>query len=110
MHQELGQLYYKQGRYKEAYDEMAAAEMLSSHLYDDDQALDFLAQLAICKARIGRFQEAIDDINEVIGCYKSKKTERYGESLRKKAKILMLQQESEDIGMANPYPRSLEML
>lgn len=108
MHQELGQLYYKQGRYKEAYDEMAAAEMLSSHLYDDDQALDFLAQLAICKARIGRFQEAIDDINEVIGYYKSKKTERYGESLRKKAKILMLQQEGEDIGMANPTQEALK--
>ena len=108
MHQELGQLYYKQGRYAKAYDEMEAANELSSHLYDDDQTLDFLAQLAMCKARVGQFEEAIDDINEIIGYYKTKKTERYGEALRKKAKILMLQQESQDTGMADPVKEALK--
>ena len=108
MHQELGQLYYKQGRYTDAYDEMKAAEKLSSHLYDDNQTLDFIAQLAMCKARIGQFKEAIDDINDVIGHYKDKKTERYGEALRKKAKILMLQKEDKDTGMTDPTQEALK--
>ena len=108
LHQELGQLYYKQCRYNDAYNEMKAAEKLSSHLYDDDQALDFIAQLAICKARIGQFKEAMDDINEVIDHYKDKKTERYGEALRKKAKILMLQQENDGFGMTDPMKEALK--
>lgn len=108
MHQELGQLYYKQKRYTEAYNQMKAAEKLSSHLSDDNQALDFIAQLAMCKARIGHFEEALDDINEVIGQYKGKKTERYGEALRKKAKILMLQKENEGFGMADPTQEALK--
>ncbi len=108
LHQELGQLYYKQGRYAKAYEEMEAANELSTHLYDDDQALDFLAQLAICKARIGKFDEAVDDINEIIGHYKTKKTERYGEALRKKAKILMLQQENQGTGMTHPIKDALK--
>lgn len=108
IHQELAQLYYKQGHYDKAYSEMKAAEELSSHLYDDDQALDFITQLAMCKARIGLFDEAINDINDVIGLYKGKKTERYGEALRKKAKILMLQQENNGTGMADPTGEALK--
>ncbi len=102
MHQELAQLYYKQERYKEAYDEMIAADSLSSHIYNDDEAYEFTAQLAMCKARIGLFDEATDDINGVISHYKANNTERYGEAIRKKAKILMLQQENESTGIAAP--------
>ena len=108
MHQELGQLYYKQGHYADAYNQMKVAEKLSSHLSDDNQALDFIAQLAMCKARIGHFVEAVDDINEVIEHYKNKKTERYGEALRKKAKILMLQKEQKSFGMADPTQEALK--
>ena len=106
MHQELGQLYYKQGRYNKAYDEMKAAVRLSSDL-NEIQLLDLKTQLAMCEARIGQYEEAIDDINDVISHYKTKSIEGYGEALRKKAKILMLQQESEDTGMADPPQEAL---
>ena len=108
MYQELGQLYYKQGHYKKAYDAMEDANMLSHLLKDDDEALNFNAQLAMCEARIGLFEDAIDNINEVIGYYKNKKTEPYGEALRKKAKILMLQQENDGTGMVDPTRDALK--
>ena len=107
IHQEMGQLYYKQGRYMEAYKEMKVAERLSSNL-DENQLLDLKAQLAMCEARIGQYREAIDNINDVITHYKTKSIEGYGEALRKKAKILMLQQESEDTGMAAPTQEALK--
>lgn len=108
MYQELGQLYYKQGFYKKAYDAMEDANMLSHHLKDDEEALNFNAQLAMCEARIGLFEDALDNINEVIGYYKDKKTEPYGEALRKKAKILMLQQENDGTGMVDPTRDALK--
>ncbi len=108
MYQELGQLYYKQGHYKQAYDAMEDANMLSHLLKDDDEALNFNAQLAMCEARIGLFEDALDNINEVIGYYKNKKTEPYGEALRKKAKILMLQQENGGTGMVDPTRDALK--
>ena len=108
MYQELGQLYYKQGHYKKAYDAMEDANMLSHLLKDDNEALNFNAQLAMCEARIGLFEDALDNINEVIGYYKNKKTEPYGEALRKKAKILMLQKESGGTGMVEPTRDALK--
>ena len=108
LHEELAQLYYKQGRYQEAYNEMKAAEKQTTHLNNNNERLDFISQLALCKARIGKFMEAIDDINFVIGNYQGKKSEPYGEALRKKAKILMLQQESDDTGMADPTEEALK--
>ena len=111
LHEELGQLYYKQGRYKNAYDEMKRAERYSSSLYidhDGSSVLDFISQLALCKARIGKYEEAVDDINLVIGSYTDKKSESFGEVLRKKAKILMLQKENSDTGMADPTEEALK--
>lgn len=108
LHEELGQLYYKQGHYKKAYDEMKEAESQSVFLDNDEDILDFISQLAICKARISRFQEAIDDINMVIGNYPEKKSERYGEALRKKAKILMLQQENSGKGMMGASKEAMQ--
>ena len=104
LHQELGQLYYKQGRYQEAYDEMQIAFNMASKYFSpyDDKVLDHVSQLAICKARVAKsqddFDEAIDDIDYVIDEYKNKKSEPYGEALRKKAKILMLQVEASQGG------------
>ena len=80
LHQELGQLYYKQGRYQDAYDEMETAFNLASKYFSpyDDEVLDHVSQLAICKARIAKnkddFEEAIDDIDFVIDKYKNKKS------------------------------------
>lgn len=99
LYRELGQLYYKQKRYSEAY-QMIDAALGEANKYMspyDDQALDILSQWAICKARTAKskydMDDAIDGINEVIDCYQDKRSEPYGEALRKKAKILMLQQE-----------------
>lgn len=107
LHLELAQLYYKQERYKEAYVEMEKAEKYSSHL-SEDVLLDFISQKAICKARIGQFKDAIDDINMVIDNYSDKKSESYGEAQRKKAKILMLQKENGGTGMADPTDDALK--
>lgn len=107
LHEELGQLYYKQKRYEDAYNEMKAAQKHSSYL-SDDGLLDFISQLAMCEARIGSYKGALDNIDLVISYYQEKSTERYGEALRKKAKILMLQQESKDTGMATPSDEAIK--
>lgn len=107
LHLELAQLYYKQNRYQEAYEEMKQAEKRANYDNDND-ILDFISQFALCKARVKKFQEAIDDINMVIGRYPNKNDERYGEALRKKAKILMLQQENESTGMAEPSEEAMK--
>lgn len=107
LHQELGQLYYKQGRYQEAYEQMEAAKQQSVYLSGDD-LLDLIAQAAMCKARVSKFKEATDDIEMVIGNYRDKDAERYGEALRKKAKILMLQKESTGTGMVSPTDEALK--
>lgn len=93
-HQELAQLYYKQGRYEEACDEMKAVmAVASTYMRDEDEPFDKLSQYAICQARVNQFDEAISNINEVLDNYENIDTERYGEALRKKAKILMLGEE-----------------
>lgn len=109
LHEELAQLYYKQGRYQEAYNEMKKAEKwVHTAVSTEDDILDFISQLAICKARVGNFGEALDDINQVLGGYPDKKSERYAETVRKKAKILMLQQENGGTGMADPSSDALK--
>lgn len=95
-HQELAQLYYKQGRYEEACNEMT--EVLSSvttYMRDEDEPFDKLSQYAICLARVNQFDNAISSINEALDNYENIDTGRYGETLRKKAKILMLREEHE---------------
>ena len=98
---ELGQLYYKERRYDEAFEWIDRAVALASNYYSpyDDVVLDILSQWAICKARVAQnpsdFNEAIEVIDDVVGYYKDTLSGDYGEALRKKAKILMLQQELE---------------
>lgn len=109
LHEELAQLYYKEGHYDDAYAEMNKAEKwVHTAVTDDSDILDFISQLAICKARIGNFGEAIEDINLVLGSYPDKKSERYAEALRKKGKILMLQKEYGDTGTADPTNEALK--
>ncbi len=96
-HQELAQLYYKLGRYEEACDEMKEVlRTVSTYMRDEDEPFDKLSQYAICLARMNQFDEAISNINEVLENYDNIDTERYGEALRKKAKILMLREEHGD--------------
>ena len=96
-HQELAQLYYKQGRYEEACNEMKEVlRTASTYMRDEDEPFDKLSQYAICQARVNQFDEAISNINEVLENYDNIDSERYGEALRKKAKILMLREEHGD--------------
>lgn len=100
LHRELSQLYYKQKRYRDAYSEMLEAyQMASKYLSPyDDGVLDIISQLAICKARVSvndfDFDEAIELIDQVIDQYQDTLSDSFGEAIRKKAKILMLRQES----------------
>lgn len=108
LHQELGQLYYKAERYEEAYAQMMEAYVWSRPYLYDDLGLDFISQLAICEARIGEFDDALDNIRFVLENYQGKDTDHYSEALRKKAKILMLQQEHGDTGMTDPTDEALK--
>lgn len=93
-HLELAQLYYKQGKYDKALTEMSeAVGYASTYMSDEDDLLDKISQYAMCLARTNQFAEALEKINEVIENYENDDTERYGEALRKKAKILMLREE-----------------
>ena len=100
LYQELGQLYYKQGEYEKAWEEMEHAYQRFTLYYSDidDEVLDFMSQHAICQARVAKdptdYGKALEEINFVIEYYQNTDTERFGEALRKKAKILMLQQET----------------
>lgn len=111
LYRELGQLHYKQRHYPEAFEWIDAAVALASNYLspNDDAVLDILSQWAICKARISNndadFEEAIDVINDVVGYYKDTLSGNYGEALRKKAKILMLQQEK---GVGEPTSSALK--
>ena len=65
----------------------------SIYMRDEDEQFDKLSQYAICLARVNQFNEAISNIDEVLDNYENMDSERYGEALRKKAKILMLREE-----------------
>ena len=77
-HQELAQLYYKQGRYQEACDELKTAIITaSSYSNDEDEQFDILSRYAICLARVSQFDEAINNIEEVLDNYENTSSERY---------------------------------
>ena len=101
LHEELGQLYYKLGSLDWAYYDTAYLEMKKAERYASPNDIDFLSQMAICEARVGKFEKAIEDIDMVIRYYPDKKSEKYGEALRKKAKIMMLQQEKRQMYLWN---------
>lgn len=99
IHRELAQLYYRQGLYQQAFDQTKMAYDAFSNAVEhqgieetDPDYLDIQSQLAMCYARIGMFKEAIKQINCLVDTYESRDV-RYGEALRKKAKILMLSEE-----------------
>lgn len=114
LYQERAQLYYKQQRYHDAFKEMKEAESMASKYLNpySDTILDLYSQLAICQARVASndtdFDQAIETIDLVIDRYNDTLSEPYGEALRKKAKILMLKQESRDAGMNAPAEEALE--
>lgn len=96
---ELAELLYKGKRYDDAiilldavcndYEAWAADEYIDANLL-----YDALSARAMCLARLGRFDEALNVIGRGVKQYDTKKGWRYAEMLRKKAKILMLKQEA----------------
>ena len=98
VHDDLAQLYYKQ----EAYDKALAHldSILASPPYQENvrnpeaqrNIKTVQSQRAICFARLGRFDEALREIEPIVQYFKKANDKRaYAEALRKKAKILMLQ-------------------
>ena len=102
---ELAQLYYKRGGesgYAKALEEITAAVDAFEDAYGDlfekgdslyDIYLDLQTQQAICRARVGETRKAIQQMDDLIAAFRHTDSERYGEALRKKGKILMLRQE-----------------
>ena len=95
IHSELAQLYYKLGLY------MSALQYLERNLeiYEkgwDDAAFRTLSEIALCKARMGMFDEALDDIDLALDG--GRIYDRSMEMVRKKGKILALRAEATDAG------------
>lgn len=96
---EQAELLYKGKHYDDAlvlldavctdYEEWAADEYI-----DENLLYDALSARAMTLARLGRFDEALNDISRGVKQYGAKKGWRYAEMLRKKAKIMMLRQEA----------------
>ena len=100
---EMAQLYYKQGFYEKALAQLDT--IMANPLYNgilreseaEEKKKEIQMQRAICLARLGKYAEALDIIEPILIYYKNNGLEReYTESLRKKAKVLMLQYDSTD--------------
>lgn len=95
IHSELAQLYYKLGMYTNALQYLEK----NLEIYEkgwDDAAFRTLSEIALCKARMGMFDDALDDIDFALeggGMY-----DRGLEMIRKKGKILALRAEATDSG------------
>ena len=104
IHRELALLCYKEKNYPEAYRYMKLAydafeQAVPRQDIDEDDA-DYLmiqTQLAMCLARMGNTKEALVLMERLQNRYKDNE-EQYAEALRKKAKILMLQEEEGGTG------------
>lgn len=98
VYDDLAQLYYKQELYGLAL--VYIDSILSNPLYKDNSrynvpeqdVMEVRSQRAICLARLARYAEALNQIEPVVNYFRKAGNKRsYAESLRKKAKILMLQ-------------------
>ena len=107
VHDDLAQLYYKQEKFDKALAHLDS--ILASPPYQNESRnketkqniKTVQSQRAICLARLGRYAEALKEIEPVAQYFKAEKIKRlYAESLRKKAKILILQYDA--TGKYNP--------
>ena len=90
IHVSWAQLCYRRQHYAEALSHMEAVMDGYRDLDVSDEYLDRQADLALCMARCSRFDEALQLVDEAIDGYENTQGHRYGELLRKKAKILLL--------------------
>lgn len=100
---DMAQLHYKQGRYNKTLADIDS--ILANPLYrgvkrqsiSDLFILEVNSWKAICLARLGKFSEALEEIESVLNAHARTTNKRlYAETLRKKAKILMLEYDSTD--------------
>ena len=97
---DLAQLYYKWGRYADALTQMKAAyeqyafQWHNDYLDSPDDYYDVLAGLAMCLARTGQYDEALQRIDEVTANYADTTDHHFAEARRQRAKILMLKSEA----------------
>ena len=113
IHRELAQLYYKQAKYKKAYDNICLALSAFDNAYlnralDDSSYQDWLdiqMQKAICMARLNRTDDAKLLVDSLIDKFE-KGSEKYYESIRKKAKIIMLSDDGNKAKTALPLYKS----
>lgn len=102
LHEELAQLYYKIRAYDKAKEQLDTVFNYYDERFRDMGVTSVkpnyyktLSQLAMCNARLGNYDIALEQINEAIdGYYKKQKDAEYYETLRKRGKILMLQADS----------------
>lgn len=104
---DLAQLHYKQKHYGKALSHLDS--ILMSLPYQNDvrkpetqKNINIVrSQRALCLAQLGRYDEALKEIDPICKYFKKTSDQRsYSEALRKKAKILMLQYDA--TGHYNP--------
>lgn len=98
VYDDLAQLYYKQGLYEKASAHLDSILVSSPYQTDSrnketrQNTYIVKSQRAICLARLGRYDEALKEIEPVVQYFKKANDKcSYAEALRKRAKILMLQ-------------------
>ncbi len=96
--EELAQLYYKVKDYDKALKQLESVfNYYDYHLNDlgitslEPDYYRALSQMAICNARLGHFDLALQQNGEAQKYFKREKSEFYYETIRREGKILMLQ-------------------
>ena len=94
---DLAQIYYQQGRYSEAITQLDS--ILAGPRYKENARVrgmeslrqEIMSQRALCIARNGKYNEAYEIMQSILGYFKQHRDDkRRAEALRKTAKILML--------------------
>lgn len=91
---ELAQLHYRYGEYSEALSYLTDNRSHYQQSGQERMELETWSQIALCKARLGRFEEALADIDSTI--WLAGRFDAPVERLRKKGKILALRSEATD--------------
>lgn len=104
---DLAQIYYQQGRYSEAITQLDS--ILAGPRYKENARVrgmeslrqEIMSQRALCLARNGKYNEAYEIMQSILGYFKQHRDDkRRAEALRKTAKILMLKYDG--TGIYNP--------
>lgn len=104
---DLAQIYYQQGRYSEAITQLDS--ILAGPRYKENARVrgmeslrqEMMSQRALCLARNGKYNEAYEIMQSILGYFKQHRDDkRRAEALRKTAKILMLKYDG--TGIYNP--------